>query len=321
MQCRKAGVTRIITDTYVDNQPMVEFLISKGFLVTGKEDLYGNGKYSYILSKTLDPEYFGDPYDWEDLGEWYLKSRLNLIKIEDHPVVNNREFDRLMQIGIGDTKLDVLVEIKDQKVDLDKIEILHKKCTESKYHLAVFVAREFTQRLKGYADNHGVISFDNKDIARILGRQPPQFREGPIGGMVVSIKPEYLKRLLKVKPAPCYVKGGPSGKYLKKGHIIAFYATEPEKKISSLGKVESIKLGSPREIWDSVGKKTIFSKDEFFRFASIKQRILAIKLSKVWEISSIEGEKLDSIIPEKDRHGSYIDESTREKILSIVGSG
>ena len=38
-QCRKAGVVRIFTDVYCDNPSMVEFLISKGCLIAGNEDL------------------------------------------------------------------------------------------------------------------------------------------------------------------------------------------------------------------------------------------------------------------------------------------
>jgi len=315
MQCRKAGVTRIITDTYVDNKAMVEFLISKGFLVAGKEDLYGNGRYSYILSKALNPEYFGDPYDWEGLGEWYLGTRLNAFKIKDHPLVNGRKFDRHMRIFLGDYSLGALVEVKDQRVDSDIVEILHKKCNESNYHLAIFVAREFTERAKKYAMGHGVIIFDNEDMAKVLGYRPPQFREGPISGMVVAIKPAYLTRILNHNPPYYYVKGGPIGKFLKKGHRIVFYATEPEKNITTLGKVESTKIGSPSEIWDSIGDKLVFTKEEFFRFASIKQEILAIELSEFQKIPPLAGKKLDSMIPQNKRGGSYMDEKTIEKVL------
>lgn len=316
MQCRKAGVARVITDTYTENTSIVEFFISKGFLIAGREDLYGNGRYSYILSKTLNPEYFGDPYDWEELGEWYLRTRLSAINVEDHPIVNNRKFDRHMRVTMGTYPLEALIEIKDQKVDMDNVEILHKKCTESNYHLAVFVAREFTERATNYAHQHGVIIFDSKDIARTLGRDPATFREGPITGMVVAIKPKYLREILKRKLPFYYVKGGPTGKFLDKGHIIIFYTTAPEKSITTIGKVKSVKLGAPGAVWESISNNTVFSKKEFFRFASIKERILAIELSEIWRISPIEGEELDKIIPIKDRSGSYIDEKTREIILN-----
>jgi|SRR5271157_108178 len=314
-QCRKAGVTRIITDAFTENTPMVEFLISKGFVVAGKEDLYGNGRYSYILSKFLSPEYLGDPYDWEEMGEWYLRTKLNAVKIEDRPLVNDRRFDRHMRIIVENYPFEVLVEMKDEKVDLDMVEILHKKCTESNYHLAVFLAREFTVRASKYARSHGVIIFDSNDIASILGRKPPQFREGPISGMVVSIKQEYLERILRKRPPYYYIKGGPIGKYLEKGDIIVFYSVEPEKNVTTLGKVESVTLGTPRKIWESVGQKTVFSQEEFFRFVSIKETILAIELSEVWKISPIERNNLDIIIPKKDRSGSYIDEKTISRIL------
>lgn len=314
-QCRKAGVTKILVDTYIDNKQMVEFFISKEFVVAGKEDLYGNGRYSYILSKTLTPKYLGDPYDWEELGEWYLKARFNAINVKNHPKVLNRKFDRHMRIKIGDFNLETLVEIKDQKVDSDIVEILHKKCSESIYNLPVFVAREFTKRAKNYAKEKGVLVYDNNNISKLLGEKPKQFREGPIGGMVVSIKPEYLKRMQKSKSPYYYIKGGPIGKSLKKGNILVFYITAPNKNITTLGKVESIKVGSPLEIWNSVVGKTVFTKEEFFRFASIKQTILSTKLDKIWDIEPIGGEELDKLIPKKDRSGSYIDIKTVEILL------
>jgi N-acetylglutamate synthase-like GNAT family acetyltransferase/predicted transcriptional regulator len=314
LQCRQAGVTKIITNTHIDNTQIVEFFISKGFLIAGKEDLYGDRRYLYIMSKSLNPKYLGDPYDWEELGEWFLRTRINAIKIKDHPKVLDRRFDRHMHIITGDYPLDILVEIKNQKVDIDNIEILHKKCNESNYHLAIFIGREFTERAKKYANDHGVILFDNEDITNILGKRPPQFREGPISGMVVPIKPDYLKRIVKGKPPFFYIKGGSDGKYLKKGHLIAFYSTEPEKKIYILGKVKSIKLGISQELWESIGNKTVFSREEFFRYTSIKQIILAIELSEIWEIPVIEGEELDLIIPKKDRSGSYMDEKTVDRI-------
>jgi hypothetical protein len=69
-------------------------------------------------------------------------------------------------------------------------------------------------------------------------------------------------------------------------------------------------------VWELISNNTVFTEKEFFRFASIKERILAIKLSDIWQISPIEEEELDKIIPSKDRNGSYIDAKTRDIILS-----
>jgi predicted transcriptional regulator/GNAT superfamily N-acetyltransferase len=307
MQCRKAGVNRISTDIYLDNISMIEFLISKEFIVAGKDDLYGNSRESYILSKTLKDKYLGDPYDWENLGEWYLKTKLNAIIVKPHPTVLGRKFDRHMRIIIENYPLEILAEIKDQKVDQDIVEILHKKCMESDYHLAIFIAREFTDRAIQYARDHGVIIFDKRDLSEVLGKIPPVFREDSINGMVVSIKPKYLNRILERGPPFYYVKGGPMGKYLEKGQTIVFYTTAPEKNVTTLGKVESLKLGSPREIWDSIGDKTVFTEKEFFNFAGLKRKVCAIELNEIWNIKPLEGDDLDGIIPKKDRSGSYID--------------
>ncbi|QSZ66363.1 GNAT family N-acetyltransferase [Methanofollis aquaemaris] len=319
-QCRKAGVKRIISYIYTDDTPMIEFLISKGFLISGKEDLYGNSRESYILSKALDPEYFGDPFDWEGLGEWYLQTRLNAINIKDHPLVNDRRFDRHMMISLGDYSIHALVEVKDQKVDLDPVSILHKHCNESEYHLPIFIAREFTERAENYAKKNAVIIFNSRDIAQYLGRKTPVICEGTPKGMIVSIKPDYLERLLRQDPPYYYIKGGPSGKSLKAGQTLVFYSTAPEKCVKALGKIRSVTVGTPDEIWNMYNQNLVLSKEEYFRFASIKQKILVIELNDVSEITSIKEDELDTIISKKDRSGSYIDEKTLNGIIKL-GSG
>ncbi len=314
-QCRKAGVKRIISYIYTDETPMIEFMISKGFLISGKEDLYGNSRESYILSKTLSPEYFGDPYDWEELGEWYLQTRLKANKIIDHPLVDDRRFDKHMRLCIGDYSIDALIEIKDQRVDLDSVLVLYEKCNRSNFHLPIFVAREFTERAERYARNNAVIVFTSNDIAQHLGWRPPVICEGTPKGMIVSIKPDYQQRLLDGDSPYFYVKGGSSGKFLTAGQILVFYTTAPEQCIRAYGKIRSVKVGTPHEIWDEYSTRLVLSEDEYFRFASIKKRILIIELSEIIDIDPIKEEELNTIISKKDRSGSYIDEDTLNKIL------
>lgn len=314
-QCRKSGVNRIISYLYTDNTPMIEFLISKGFFISGKEDLYGNNRESYILSKAIVPEYIGDPFDWENLGEWYLNIQMNAENIKNHPLVGDRRFDRHMQINLGNYLLDALVEIKDENVDFDPVAILHKCCMDSGFHLPIFIARSFSERSEKFARDNGVIIFSSQDIAKILGRKPPVFCEGPTKGMIVSIKPEYLKRLLGDTPPHYYVKGGPIGRKLQKGQTLVFYSTNPDKCVNAIGEIKSIIIDSPQEIWNSYGENLVFSQEEYFRFASIKQSIVALELTNIKKIAPLKGKELDAIIPKKDRSGSYIDEKSLNKIL------
>jgi predicted transcriptional regulator/N-acetylglutamate synthase-like GNAT family acetyltransferase len=315
VQCRKSGITRIISYLYTDNTPMIEFLISKGFFITGKDDLYGNNRESYILSKDINPEYYGDPFDWENLGEWYLNIKMNAANIENHPIVDDKSFDRLMRIDLGNYLLNALVEIKDEDVDLDPVVILHKYCTTSEFHLPIFVARSFSKRAIKFAKGNGVIIFSSKDIADLLGWRPPIFCEGPTKGMIVSIKPDFLRRLLGAKKPLFYVKGGPIGKKLQKGQHLVFYSTDPEKSVNAIGEIKSINSGTPQEIWNRFGKHLVLSEQEYFSFASIKQNIIAIELGKIEKITPIKDKELDSIIPKKDRSGSYFNEKTLNKIL------
>jgi predicted transcriptional regulator/N-acetylglutamate synthase-like GNAT family acetyltransferase len=316
-QCRKAGAERIISYVYSNDTSMIIFLFSHGFSISGKEDLYGNSRDSYILSKKLNPEYIGDPFDWENMGEWYLRTRLNAINVKKHPQVGSRNFDRHMQIKLNDFSLDALVEIKDQKVDQDIVEILHKKCYESNFHLPIFIAREFTKRAYEYAQKNGVISFTASDIEKVLLRKPPVFRSGDIKGLIVSIRPAYLERLLKKKNSQYYVKGGSLGKFLQKGHTLVFYSTAPEKCVRAVAEVNSIKIDSPQPIWNVIRDGTVFSEKEYFEFVAQKQSILAIEIINLKEIAPLHDEALDSIIPKKDRSGSYVDEKALKNILRM----
>lgn len=315
-QCRKSGADRIISFVYCDDTSMIGFLFTHGFSISGKEDLYGNSRDSYILSKKLNPEYIGDPFDWENMGEWYLRTRLNAINLKNHPQVGPRNFDRYMQIKLNDFSLDALVEIKDQKVDHDPIMVLHKSSSDSNFHLPIFIAREYTKRAREYAKKNGVIAFDASDIEKLLRKKPPVFRSGEIKGLIVSIRPGYLERLLKRKTAQFYAKGGPLGKFLQKGHRVVFYSTTPEKCVKAVAEVKSIKIDTPPAIWNLIKKRTAFSDEiDYYGFVAQKQSILAIEIINLKDIPPIHDTELDEIIPKKDRSGSYIDEKTLNKIL------
>jgi predicted transcriptional regulator len=221
-----------------------------------------------------------------------------------------------MQINLGNFLLNLLVEIKDEDVDLDPVVVLHKYCNESHFHIPVFVARSFSERSEKFATENGVIIFSSKDIAKLLGTKPPVFREGPIKGMVVSIKPAYLKKLIEDTPPHYYVKGGPIGKKLQKGQTLVFYSTDPDKSVSAIGEINSIDIGHPQEIWNKYGKELVLNEEEYFRFGSIKQSIVAIGLKNIEKITPIKDKELGAIIPSKDRSGSYLDDETLNKIFA-----
>jgi predicted transcriptional regulator len=195
------------------------------------------------------------------------------------------------------------------------VEILHKNCNESNYHLPIFIAREFTKRASDYIIKYGIISFTSSDIEQVLQRKPPVFRSGKIQGLVVSIRPDFLARMIKNKFPQYYVKGGPLGQFLKKGQTLIFYSTHPEKSVRAVAEIKSIILDYPQNIWKTIEKRTIFSEKEYFAYVSQKQCILAIEIVNIKEIPPIQDEELDSIIPKKDRSGSYIDEENLNKII------
>lgn len=92
-QCLKMGFKKIIVDAFCEDEVVIIFLISRGYKIYGREDLYGVGRFSYLLSKDLKPIYTGDPFDWEEIAKWLIENYLNFEVIETHPIIDERALD------------------------------------------------------------------------------------------------------------------------------------------------------------------------------------------------------------------------------------
>ena len=121
-QCLKMGFKKIIVDAFCEDDDVIIFLISNGYKIYGREDLYGVGRYSYLLSKDLKPLYTGDPFDWEKITKWLIENYLGFEVVEEHPIVEQRALDFSIKKVI-DEKFEIfgLVEVKDTNVDQDPV--------------------------------------------------------------------------------------------------------------------------------------------------------------------------------------------------------
>lgn len=238
-QCLKMGFKKIIVDAFCEDIDIIIFLVSHGYKIYGREDLYGVGRYSYLLSKDLKPSYTGDPFDWEDIARWVIENYLDFEIDEKHPTIEQRELDFSIKKTINE-KFEIrgIVEVKDTQVDQDVVSMLNTKTSEAGSHVPVLIGRKFKDRAITYAEKKGVILLNEIDICRITGWKPPDISKGEINGIILPIKPEFYENILrKNRKQFVFFKGAPFGKFLKKGDEIIFYVESPRKEISAHGVV------------------------------------------------------------------------------------
>jgi predicted transcriptional regulator/GNAT superfamily N-acetyltransferase len=315
--CLKMGFKKIIVDAFCEDDDMIIFLISHGYTIYGREDLYDVGRFSYLLSKNLRPQYIGDPFDWEEIARWLIENYLGFEIVETHPVVEQRALDFSIKKVINE-KFEILglVEVKDTDVDQDPVSMLYTKTLDAGYHVPVFVGRKFKKRSTDFAKKKGVILINEKDICRITEWKPPELTKGEIRGIILPIKPEFYEKILrKGLKRFVFFKGALFGKFLKSDDKIIFYVESPRKEISAFGVVTDVSVNSPEMQWSKFRKDSVFEKEEFWRFARTKREILAIRLTDFKEIEPLDEKKLKELIPQKILSGSYIGMETIKKLI------
>ncbi|UGV39970.1 GNAT family N-acetyltransferase [Methanococcoides orientis] len=316
-QCLKMNFKKIVVDTFCQDNDIVHFLISSGYKIYGKEDLYGNGNESYLFSKTLKPQYVGDPYDWEAITEWLIENHFGFEIEENHPIIDKRALDFSIKKKIN-SKFEIkgLIEVKDTLVDQDPVSMLYQKTIDGGYHVPIFIGRKFKSRATDFAKSKGVILIDEKGITEISGHKPPEVTKKDIRGILLPIKPEfYQKIVLQGLKNFVYFKGAPFGKSLKQGDSIVFYVESPRKEISAYGIIKSTSIDKPEIQWESYGKRSVFDEKDFFRFANSKREILAIEIKSFTEIKPIGHKDIIQRIPAKLLSGAYIDKETLDKLI------
>lgn len=316
-QCLKMGFKKIIVDAFCEDDVVIIFLISRGYKIYGREDLYGVGRFSYLLSKDLKPIYTGDPFDWEEIAKWLIENYLNFEVIETHPIIDERALDFSIKKSINE-KFEILglVEVKDTEVDSDPVEILFNRTKAAGYHVPIFVGRKFKRRAINFAKKNGVVLINEEVIHQITQWEPPEIKKDEIRGIILPIKPEFYEKILrKGFKEFVYFKGAPFGKSLHENDTIIFYVESPRKEVAAYGTVIEVSMGSPETQWKNFNKDSVFEEEEFFRFARTKREILAIKLTKFNEIKPIDEKTLKGIIPQKLLSGSYIGLETRKKLI------
>ena len=316
-QCLKMGFKKIIVDAFDEDEDIIIFLIGRGYKIYGREDLYGSGRYSYLLSKDLKPMYTGDPFDWEEIAKWLIENYLGFEIVETHPIIEQRALDFKIRKVINEKfEISGLVEVKDTIIDQDTVSVLYHKTIDAGYHIPILVGRKFKKRAINFAEKKSVVLINEEDIQEITEWKPPNITREAINGIILPIKPEFYEKILrKGLKQFVYFKGAPFGKFLERNDKILFYVESPRKEISAYGEVVEICIGSPEVQWSKFGDISVFEKDDFWRFARTKRKILAIKMTDFKEIKPLNEQVLKDIIPPKLLSGSYIDMNTINKLI------
>jgi len=316
-QCLKMGFKKIIVDAFCEDVSLIIFLIGHDYKIYGREDLYGQGKFSYLLSKDLKPIYTGDPFDWEEIASWLIENYFDFQIVERHPIVGGRALDLRIKKEINE-KFEILgmVEVKDTEVDQDAVSILHQKTLEAGYHIPLFVGRKFKKRAISFAKEKGVILIDDGDIQRITGWEPQEIKREEIRGIILPIKPEFYEKILRKDLTQfVYFKGAPFGKFLKENDKVIFYVESPRKEIAAFGIVVDVSVNTPETQWSKFCDESVFGEEEFWRFARTKREILAVKLTGFKEIPPLDEKTLKNIIPPKLLSGSYVGTKIINKLI------
>ncbi len=115
--------------------------------------------------------------------------------------------------------------------------------------------------------------------------------------LIISVKPEYAKKILKGEKTIELRKSAP--KKAGKNDYILIYVTAPIKELWGIYRIENIIKENPDTLWENFGKQTGISKQEFNDYYKENKNAFGIQLQEVKNLikHSIKLDNLKSLIP------------------------
>lgn len=295
----RTGFELISTEVPFSEISTINFLHKRGYIVVSNiESRFKEGDLIYTMERSLTPCYDGDPFDIKDIGHWIMSIFYKLTIFE---VTRNISFYTLP----ADSKLTKknyleAFNIKGaafflEENDTASLNSLIEEAKKNRY-LMVF-CRYTSEELHSICKKDLIPLIDSTSIRdqftpnSALPLFPFPFED--IAGMIVSIKSSLFNRVNeKNYDSFMYFKGGPTGKYLKQGDTIALYSEcteeDPNEGLRGIATIADIICASPENAWKFArAKNKLFSKNEFDRFATTKEFIIAIELVSFQEIENI----------------------------------
>lgn len=301
--CVKRGCTRIETEVPYEELGTVNFLNSMGFFVQHYADSpYRKADRICRMYKHLPNKYTGDPFDLFNLSCWLFENFYNFRAIShqepniDFSIAGSK-FDFESITSPKATQIQGSAYVLDRSDDVS-VNDVKRFLKDKKKHILAIIARNFSEEAKRHCENNRILHLDKatieNELRNVFSVEIPQFQKEDIKGMIVPINSKYFVKLSKsFKDNPTsYFKGGPVGKYLKKGDLILFYIEQstdfPSGGLRAYAEINSCEVGAPITIWQKHKEiNPIFPEDEYFAWCVDKSEVVALTFSKVSAINPI----------------------------------
>jgi hypothetical protein len=212
----------------------------------------------------------------------------------------------------------------------DKEEIEHLATSPRELKLA-FVRRPDEDLKSRFADS-GIRPVDlldvQKELASRIAYKPAAFNVNQIAGMIVTINPEYFKRI-GGKTTFTYFKAGPVGKFLPRNAKLLFFSEPtvhyPQGGLKGLGIVADVYNGKPDEVWERFAEESpiFISKEEYLRYAKNKREVLGIRIRDFAALEGVDERYLfDQVLRERvdltELGHLYIDKPALERVEAMM---
>lgn len=308
--CQKYGYRRIVAEVPTKFSKLVFFLLRRHFVVQG----YDGHEQQYRLTKHVELIYNKDPYDVNMIVRW-LCSKWG-IEIREWPQKDHAiGCYTIGQETKWEAEIDILV--------CDNLNSLrHKAGALRKTSRLVFLKNEETltsHDINGpqtYYVQPSIVKTEtqNQDIDLTL--------QDYAAAAVVSIRKEFFGRF-KTGERQVFLDGGEYGNILlnriqselnRHAFIVFSNTSVNHQEMLGVGKVISVHMGSPDELWSEFGHMTTFAhKSDFDRYRNIKTSMTAI----VFEGLEVNSERADFKQKLERRGWSYLtDEEFYKEVLA-----
>lgn len=310
--CAKKGYTTIQTEVPCEEIGTIGFLHKMGFKVIDMEPSpYKKGEHIYQMSKNISVMFNGDVFDFPSQAQWVLENYYGYLKdsVQEHKPLKLFSLEPIIP-DCNKVTNNYLQEIKGAAAIIDEpivveAEKIKDVFATSNAQLRMLFVRNIGSTGIRYCAEAGIKCFDVNGFYELFKEyfayKRPSFERVDIAGMVLVFKPELFARIGKAASTFTYFKGGPTGKYLQKGHKALLYvestAGHPREGLCGIAEIVDITIGSSTEVWRKFANNApLFKQTEYSSFAKSKTCIIGIAMTNFLEFSPVSLDQLNEVI-------------------------
>ena len=294
----KKGISKIITDVPCENSQVSWFLIQNGFQINGLIERYKKDDFCYILSKEVKSSYTGDPFDWYNIVNWFLKNVYQFQigepeiiepnKVKLIPILSNNK-NLTISLLPSLTGISLIFDAEMKESDLSIVDTLLEKMDGN---IRIVFAKKIGNKTRAKLNEYHFLTFDQNQVFEFCCCLEPPFEKEEIQGLMVEMKNDYFKKIDENLEYFTYIKGAGIGKFAKEDDFILFFVDRHEKyqegALMGFGKIKEISCKPSLEQWNYYKQlNPLFSEQEFNQFTSYKKEIIGIVVKDFKKISPV----------------------------------